>query len=50
VHLSGEPFEEDRVREAALRGCAAGALACTGYGAMSALPTKEKLERFMEDA
>jgi fructokinase len=50
VHLSGEPFEEERVREAALRGCAAGALACTGYGAMSALPTKEKLERFMEGA
>jgi fructokinase len=50
VHLSGEPFDEERVREATLRGCAAGAIACTGYGAMSALPTKEKLERFMEDA
>jgi fructokinase len=47
VHLSGEPFDEGGVREATLRGCAAGALACTGYGAMSALPTKEKLERFM---
>ena len=50
VHLSGEPFEEERVREAALRGCAAGALACTGYGAMSALPTKDELERFMSAA
>jgi fructokinase len=49
VHLSGEPFDEERVREAALRGCAAGALACTDYGAMSALPTKDELERFMAD-
>ena len=48
VHLSGEPFEEERVREAVLRGCAAGALACTGFGAMSALPTKSELETFME--
>lgn len=47
VHLSGEPFGEERVREATLRGCAAGALACTAYGAMSALPTQEELERFM---
>ena len=47
VHLSGEPFDEERVREATLRGCAAGALACTDYGAMRALPTKEELERFM---
>jgi fructokinase len=36
------------VREATLRGCAAGALACTDYGAMRALPTKDELERFME--
>ncbi|HEX2739224.1 MAG TPA: carbohydrate kinase [Rubrobacter sp.] len=49
VHLSGEPFDEERVREATLRGCAAGALACTDYGAMSALPTKDRLRRFMED-
>ena len=49
VRLSGEPFDEERVREATLRGCAAGALACTDYGAMSALPTKERLEQFMED-
>jgi fructokinase len=48
VHLSGEPFEEERVREAVLRGCAAGALTCTGFGAMSALPTKSELETFME--
>ena len=47
VHLSGEPFDEERVREAALRGCAAGALACTDYGAMRALPTRDELERFM---
>jgi fructokinase len=48
VHLSDGPWEEDRVREASLRGCAAGALACTDYGAMRALPTKEDLNRFME--
>jgi fructokinase len=48
VHLSDEPLEEGRVRQATLRGCAAGALACTDYGAMRALPTKEELERFME--
>jgi fructokinase len=48
VHLSDEPWEEERVREASLRGCAAGALACTDYGAMRALPTNEDLERFME--
>ncbi|MGH3148689.1 MAG: carbohydrate kinase family protein [Rubrobacter sp.] len=47
VHLSGEPLDEERVREAAMRGCAAGALACTDYGAMRALPTNEELERFM---
>jgi len=48
VHLSDGPWEENRVREASLRGCAAGALACTDYGAMRALPTKEVLDRFME--
>jgi fructokinase len=47
VHLSDESFDEERVREASLRGCAAGALACTDYGAMRALPTREELERFM---
>ena len=50
VHLSDEPFYEERVREASLRGCAAGALACTDYGAMRALPTREELEQFMEAA
>jgi sugar/nucleoside kinase (ribokinase family) len=50
AHLSGDPeslLDEERVREATLRGCAAGALACTDYGAMSGLPTKDELERFM---
>jgi fructokinase len=47
VHLSGEPFDEERVCEATLRGCAAGALTCTDYGAMRALPTRDELERFM---
>jgi fructokinase len=35
------------VHEAVRRGTAAGALACTDYGAMRALPTREELERFM---
>lgn len=48
VHLSDRPFDEERVREASLRGCAAGALACTDYGAMRALPTAKELERFMQ--
>ena len=47
VHLSDEPLDEDRVREATRRGTAAGALACTDYGAMRALPTNEELERFI---
>ena len=50
VHLSGAVegvWDEEMVREASLRGCAAGALACTASGAMSALPTREELERFM---
>ena len=47
VHLAGAEWDEGRVREAARRGTAAGALACTGYGAMGPLPTKEELERFM---
>ena len=45
VHLSNGAFTEEQVREATLRGCAAGALACTAYGAMSALPNLDKLER-----
>jgi fructokinase len=50
AHLSGDSgylLDEERVREATLRGSAAGALACTDYGAMSGLPTKDELERFM---
>jgi fructokinase len=47
VHLSGEAFDGERLREATRRGCAAGALACTDYGAMRALPTMDELERFM---
>jgi fructokinase len=50
AYLSGDPgylSDEERVREATLRGSAAGALACTDYGAMRALPTKDELERFM---
>lgn len=49
-HLSEkDSFDEETIREASLRGTAAGALACTDYGAMSALPTKEELEQFIED-
>lgn len=47
VHLSDEEWTERRVREAASRGCAAGALACTDFGAMRALPTKEELDEFV---
>jgi fructokinase len=47
-HLSDGPLDdEERVRDATLRGCAAGTLACTAYGAMSALPTLDELERFV---
>lgn len=50
VHLSGESFDdEDLVREAVRRGTAAGALACTDYGAMRALPTRDELERFASE-
>ena len=51
VHLSGAgegSWDEEAVREATLRGCAAGALACTAFGAMSSLPTAAELERLME--
>jgi len=48
VHLSDKPLEEGRVHEATLMGCAAGTLACTDYGAMRALPTKEELKQFMK--
>ncbi len=50
AHLSESPpgsLNEEQVREAVRRGAAAGAIACTDYGAMQALPTKDELERFM---
>lgn len=47
VHLSEADWTEERVEEAARRGTAAGAFACTGYGAMGALPTKADLESYM---
>jgi fructokinase len=50
VHLAEAEWDERRVREAVLRGTAAGSLACTGFGAMSALPTREELEQFMSEA
>ena len=40
-------LDEERVCEATRRGTAAGALACTDYGAMRALPSKSELEQFM---
>jgi fructokinase len=39
--------DEASVREALLRGTAAGALACRTFGAMQALPTRHELERFI---
>ncbi len=36
------------MREATHRESAAGALGCTDYGAMRALPTKDELERFLD--
>jgi fructokinase len=50
THLSespGWPDDEAAVREAVRRGTAAGALACTQFGAMQGLPTREELERFI---
>ena len=47
VYLSEGSPDEERVRGAVRRGTAAGALACTDYGAMRALPTKDELERFI---
>ena len=47
VHLAEGEWDEARVREAVRRGTAAGAIACTGYGAMGTLPTNDELERFM---
>ncbi|MGI9050688.1 MAG: carbohydrate kinase family protein, partial [Rubrobacteraceae bacterium] len=50
VHLSEAEWTEERVEEAARRGTAAGALACTDYGAMGALPAKDELESFMSES
>ena len=49
VRLSEGGWDEETVREAARHGTAAGAIACTDYGAMRALPTKDELERFMSN-
>lgn len=38
------------LREAVTRACAAGALATTGYGAQSAMPTREDVERLLDHA
>ncbi|MCA1717722.1 MAG: carbohydrate kinase [Actinobacteria bacterium] len=48
THLSESAWDEENVREATRRGTVAGAIACTAYGAMSALPTREELERSMD--
>ncbi len=48
-HLAEKGIFEEEVREATRRGTAAGALACTDYGAMSALPDRKELEQFMRE-
>lgn len=40
-------LDETLVAEAVLRGAAAGALACTAYGALTSLPDREELESFL---
>ena len=45
THLSESAWDEENVREATRRGTVVGAIACTAYGAMSALPTRDELER-----
>ena len=47
VRLSEGEWDEQTVRKAARSGTAAGAIACTDYGAMRALPTKDELDRFV---
>ena len=47
VCLSEGEWDEETVRKAARRGTAAGAIACTDYGAMRALPTKDELDRLV---
>ena len=44
THLSENAWDEENVREATRRGTVAGAIACTAYGAMSALPTRDELD------
>jgi fructokinase len=44
THLSESAWDEENVREATRRGTIAGAIACTAYGAMSALPTRDELD------
>ena len=49
-HLSENPGwleDEETVGEAVRRGTTAGALACSQFGAMQGLPTREELESFM---
>ncbi len=48
TRLSENAWDEENVREATRRGTVAGAIACTAYGAMGALPTRDELERFMD--
>ena len=48
THLSESAWDEENVREATRRGTVAGAIACTAYGAMSALPTRNELESLLE--
>jgi sugar/nucleoside kinase (ribokinase family) len=48
VHLSEGVWNEARVREAARRGAAAGAIACTACGAVQALPDRSELEGFTD--
>lgn len=50
VRLSEGEWNEETVREASRRGTAAGAIACTDYGAMRALPTKDELKRLISDS
>jgi fructokinase len=44
THLSESAWDEENVRKATRRGTIAGAIACTAYGAMSALPTRDELD------
>jgi fructokinase len=48
TRLSESAWDEENVREATRRGTVAGAIACTAYGAMSALPMRDELERLMD--